>query len=157
MTLAAKVRAPGWYRVAIGLPLAFAFSICLVCLLRELYGYDPVLDWSAITTVALISMPLAFIVAIGCFDYWFRWASGAPTVPEDQIVDPTGVGDAFRGGFLTGYSRGFDWRLCGEIGSLAAVYCLEQRGPQGHGYTREDFVRRFRCHFDDEGRLDAHL
>jgi adenosine kinase len=80
-----------------------------------------------------------------------------PTVPEDQIVDPTGVGDAFRGGFLTGYSRGFDWRLCGEIGSLAAVYCLEQRGPQGHGYTREDFVRRFRCHFDDEGRLDALL
>ena len=32
-----------------------------------------------------------------------------PTVPEDEVVDPTGVGDAFRGGFLTGYSRGFDW------------------------------------------------
>ncbi len=29
-------------------------------------------------------MPLAFIVGIGCFDYWFRWASGAPTVPEDH-------------------------------------------------------------------------
>ena len=50
-----------------------------------------------------------------------------PTVPEDEIVDPTGVGDAFRGGFLAGYSHNFDWKLCGEIGSLAAVYCLEQR------------------------------
>ena len=59
-----------------------------------------------------------------------------PTVPEDEIVDPTGVGDAFRGGFLAGYSQGFDWKLCGEIGSLAAVYCLEQRGPQSHSYTR---------------------
>ena len=80
-----------------------------------------------------------------------------PTVPEDQIVDPTGVGDAFRGGFLTGYSRGFDWKLCGEIGSLAAVYCLEQRGPQGHSYTRDEFVNRFRRHFDDEGQLDVLL
>jgi adenosine kinase len=77
-----------------------------------------------------------------------------PTVPEDQIVDPTGVGDAFRGGFLAGYSLGYDWKLCGEIGSLAAVYCLEQRGPQSHGYTREQFVKRFRKHFDDGGKLD---
>ena len=80
-----------------------------------------------------------------------------PTVPEDMIIDPTGVGDAFRGGFLTGYSRGFDWKLCGEIGSLAAVYCLEQRGPQSHSYTRDEFVRRFRQHFDDGGNLDAFL
>jgi len=80
-----------------------------------------------------------------------------PTVPEDEIVDPTGVGDAFRGGFLAGYSHGFDWKLCGEIGSLAAVYCLEQRGPQSHSYTREEFVTRFRKHFDDGGKLDVLL
>lgn len=80
-----------------------------------------------------------------------------PTVPEDEIVDPTGVGDAFRGGFLAGYSHGFDWKLCGEIGSLAAVYCLEQRGPQSHGYTRNEFVARFRKHFDDGGKLDELL
>ncbi len=80
-----------------------------------------------------------------------------PTVPEREIVDPTGVGDAFRGGFLTGYSRGFDWKLCGEIGSLAAVYCLEQRGPQSHNYTREQFVERFRQHFDDGRKLDELL
>jgi len=80
-----------------------------------------------------------------------------PTVPEDEIVDPTGVGDSFRGGFLTGYSFGFDWKLCGEIGSLAAVYCLEQRGPQSHSYTRQEFITRFRKHFDDAGKLDALL
>ena len=80
-----------------------------------------------------------------------------PTVPEDEIIDPTGVGDAFRGGFLAGYSHGFDWKLCGEIGSLAAVYCLEQRGPQSHSYTRQDFIRRFRMHFNDEGKLDELL
>ncbi len=80
-----------------------------------------------------------------------------PTVPEDKIVDPTGVGDAFRGGFLAGYANGFDWKLCGEIGSLSAVYCLEQRGTQNHFYTREEFVERFRRHFDDGGKLDVLL
>ena len=78
-----------------------------------------------------------------------------PTVPEKEIVDPTGVGDAFRGGFLVGYSHGWDWTLCGEIGSLAAVYCLEQRGPQSHNYTGKEFVERFRRHFDDKGKLDV--
>ena len=80
-----------------------------------------------------------------------------PTVPEDEIVDPTGVGDAFRGGFLAGYSHGFDWKLCGEIGSLAAVYCLEQNGTQSHNYTRSGFVERFRKYFDDGGKLDGLL
>ncbi len=77
-----------------------------------------------------------------------------PTVPEREVVDPTGVGDAFRGGFLAGYSRGWSWKLCGEVGALAAVYCLECRGPQSHTYTRQEFVTRFRQHFDDESRLN---
>ena len=47
--------------------------------------------------------------------------------------------------------------IASEIGSLAAVYCLEQRGPQSHSYTREEFINRFRCHFDDGGKLDALL
>lgn len=77
-----------------------------------------------------------------------------PVIPEDCIIDPTGVGDAFRGGFLFGYSHGWDWKLCGQIGSLAAVYCLEHNGTQNHFYTRQEFVERFRKHFDDDGRLD---
>jgi adenosine kinase len=80
-----------------------------------------------------------------------------PTVPERQVVDPTGVGDAFRGGFLAGYTHNLDWVICGEIGSLAAVYCLEQKGPQNHTYTRNEFVTRFREHFDDHGVLDVFL
>lgn len=76
-------------------------------------------------------------------------------VPTDSIIDPTGVGDAFRGGFLTGYRLGFDWRTCGELGSLAATYCLENNGPQGHTFEIEEFVARFHEHYTDEGRLDA--
>lgn len=77
-----------------------------------------------------------------------------PVVPPAEIQDPTGVGDAFRAGFLTGYHYGLDWKLCGQMGSLAATYCLEEDGPQGQTYTIGDFKRRFRQHFDDRGALE---
>jgi adenosine kinase len=76
-------------------------------------------------------------------------------VKEMAIVDPTGVGDAFRAGFLTGYAQGFDWELCGQIGSLAATYCLEHKGTQNHSFSRTEFVTRFRKHFSDKGHLDV--
>jgi adenosine kinase len=78
-----------------------------------------------------------------------------PVVPPVCIQDPTGVGDAFRGGFLTGYGRGLDLVTCGHMGSLAAAYCLEQIGPQGHSYTPQEFVARYRTQFDDQGKLDV--
>jgi adenosine kinase len=77
-----------------------------------------------------------------------------PVVPPQQIVDPTGVGDAFRGGFLAGYSNGWSWETCGKMGALAATYCLEKKGTQNHTFTRDEFVVRFRKHFDDGGLLD---
>lgn len=80
-----------------------------------------------------------------------------PVVPPASIVDPTGVGDAFRGGFLRGYDLGFDWLTCGQMGALAATYVLEQRGTQNHRYTLTEFIARFRQHFDDQGALDALL
>ncbi len=78
-----------------------------------------------------------------------------PVAPPHRIIDPTGVGDAFRGGFLFGYSLGLDWETCGRAGALAATYCLEQQGPQGHAYTLEEFIQRFRDAYGDSGRLDT--
>jgi adenosine kinase len=80
-----------------------------------------------------------------------------PVVPPDCIVDPTGVGDAYRGGFLTGFSHGLDLEICGQMGTLAATFCLECEGTQGHCYTLADYIARFRKHFDDHGQLDRLL
>ena len=81
----------------------------------------------------------------------------AQPVPPLQILDPTGAGDAFRGGFLTGFSRGWDYQTCARMGALSATYCLESDGPQGQEYTREEYITRYRQHFDDGGLLDALL
>ncbi len=80
-----------------------------------------------------------------------------PCVPPQQILDPTGVGDAFRGGYVRGERLGLDCEVCGQMGALAATYCLETRGPQEHAYTPAEFVARFRQHFDDRGALDVLL
>jgi adenosine kinase len=80
-----------------------------------------------------------------------------PVFPPECIADPTGVGDAFRGGFLTAYSCGLDLETCGRVGALAATYCLEHKGPQAHAYTPAEFVARFRRHYGDQGKLDVLL
>jgi len=80
-----------------------------------------------------------------------------PAVKPGKIADPTGVGDAFRGGFIRGLELGFDWETCGQMGALAATYCLENRGTQNHSYTRSEFIARYRSHFDDDGKLEKLL
>lgn len=80
-----------------------------------------------------------------------------PAVAPVTTADPTGVGDAFRGGFLRGLRLGLGWELAGKVGALAATYCLEQAGTQNHRYTRSEFVTRFRTYFDDQGALDVLL
>ena len=70
-----------------------------------------------------------------------------PAVTPHRIVDPTGVGDAFRGGFMKGVAAGADLEVCGRIGSVAATYALEHLGGQSHSYTMEEFRSRYAEHF----------
>jgi adenosine kinase len=91
----------------------------------------------------------------GSIIYWREKELEIPIVAPDQITDPTGVGDAFRGGFLSGYARGWDLETCGRMGAVAAAFCLEQEGPQGHSFSPIEFVSRYRQHFDDHGKLEA--
>jgi adenosine kinase len=80
-----------------------------------------------------------------------------PAVAPNELLDPTGAGDAFRAGFLRGMDLDLSWEMCGFVGALAATYCLEHVGTQNHVYTPAAFTDRFRIHFDDEGALDALL
>ncbi|MFN8530732.1 MAG: carbohydrate kinase family protein [Anaerolineae bacterium] len=74
-----------------------------------------------------------------------------------EVKEPTGVGDAYRAGLLTGLSHGFPLKLCGEMGALCATYALEHVGTQNHHFTPAEFVARFRTQFDDGGLLDQLL
>lgn len=76
-----------------------------------------------------------------------------PPARPRRIVDPTGVGDAYRAGLVKGMLRGYPWEVAGRLGSLAAVYVLDHAGPQGHSYTLAEFVARYRENFGDAPEL----
>ncbi|MBM3461711.1 MAG: carbohydrate kinase family protein [Armatimonadetes bacterium] len=65
------------------------------------------------------------------------------------VVDPTGAGDAWRGGFLAGYQRSLPLETCMRMGSIAAAYCIENYGTQNHAYTFEQFSQRYAENFGE--------
>ncbi|KKU87014.1 MAG: Adenosine kinase [Candidatus Gottesmanbacteria bacterium GW2011_GWA2_47_9] len=81
-----------------------------------------------------------------------------PAKPKNTS-DPTGAGDAYRAGFVAGYikfglKRGGlkgvtpdDLLVCGQMGSVAAVYTVEKYGTQTHTFTRVEFAKRYRENF----------
>jgi adenosine kinase len=71
-----------------------------------------------------------------------------PAVPPDRVVDPTGVGDAFRGGLMKGMALRLPYETCARLGSVAATYALEHLGGQSHSYTWAEFTRRYEQHFE---------
>ena len=66
-----------------------------------------------------------------------------PSVPPEQIVDPTGCGDAYRAGLLYGIANGLDWEITGRLASLLGSIKIAHRGPQNHSFTRESIAERF--------------
>jgi adenosine kinase len=70
-----------------------------------------------------------------------------PAVTPYRIVDPTGVGDAFRGGLMKGIAAGLPYETCARIGAVAATYALEHLGGQSHAYTWDEFSARYADHF----------
>jgi adenosine kinase len=70
-----------------------------------------------------------------------------PAVPPTRLVDPTGVGDAYRGGLMKGMALGLPYEACARMGSVAATYALEHLGGQSHAYTLDEFTGRYEEHF----------
>ena len=63
-------------------------------------------------------------------------------VPEKHKADPTGIGDAFRAGFLTGRSAGLSLERSAQLASLVAVLVFEAPGPQEWTWDRDEALAR---------------
>jgi adenosine kinase len=124
------------------------------------YEFALIQKMTGLTAAGILKRVLFMVVTCGdkgATVYSREGECHIPVVPPEKIADPTGVGDAFRGGFITAFGYSLDWKTCGRVGVLAATYCLENQGPQGHHYTPQEFITRFRRYFDDEGQLNVFL
>jgi len=133
---------------------------CSLLVINE-YEFGMLREKTGMSAEAIQSTPArACVVTLGG-EGTRIWAEGRvydiPVVPPEQMDEPTGVGDAFRGGLIKGLALDLPWDMAGRLGALAATYTLEHFGPQSHHYTLDEFVTRFREHFDDNGALDALL
>ena len=70
-----------------------------------------------------------------------------PCARADQVVDPTGCGDAYRAGLLYGLVNGMDIELSGRLASVLGAVKIAQRGGQNHHFTRDEIAARFRQDF----------
>jgi adenosine kinase len=72
-----------------------------------------------------------------------------PTPKESHKADPTGVGDAFRAGFLAGIAWGLGLQRCAQVGALLATYVIETVGTQEYRIAQKSFLRRIARTYGD--------
>ena len=73
-----------------------------------------------------------------------------PTAKPESLADPTGCGDAYRGGILYGLLNGMDWETTGRIAGLMGAIKIERPGTQNHKFTMDEFRARFKKEFGYE-------
>lgn len=73
-----------------------------------------------------------------------------PALRQDTMKDPTGAGDAYRAGLLTGLAHNLDLAQCGRLAATAASYSIEHVGTQSHTFKMDDFRERYTQSFEED-------
>jgi adenosine kinase len=76
-------------------------------------------------------------------------------VPAAVVADPTGVGDGFRAGFLSGIAWGLELERACQVGAALATHVVETVGPQEYSVTRESFLGRLSAAYGDAAAEDV--
>jgi adenosine kinase len=66
-----------------------------------------------------------------------------PCVKPEEMLDPTGCGDAYRAGLLYGIANNMDWQTTGSLGSLMGALKIARRGGQNHSFSRDEIGQRY--------------
>ena len=114
------------------------------------YEFELIRQKTGLTEADVVAGAEALIVTKGEKGSTILTSGGdthVPAVTPVREADPTGVGDAYRGGLLKGMRLGLDWEAAGRIGSVAATYALEHLGGLSHAYTLDEFRARYAEHF----------
>lgn len=112
--------------------------------------------WSAADLAAMVSVRVITMGAEGARIERRGFESVHITVPdEERKADPTGVGDAFRAGFLAGQAWGLSDERSAQVGSLVATYVIETVGTQEYELAQQHFLQRMAAAYGDEAAADV--
>jgi len=110
------------------------------------YEFELIRQKTGLDEMAVLERAGALVITkgeSGCSVIDISGRTDVPAVAPHRIVDPTGVGDAFRAGFMKGMGQGAAYQVCAQLGAVAATYALEHLGGQSHAYTWAEFVARY--------------
>ena len=81
-----------------------------------------------------------------------------PAVPRPAtLVDPTGAGDAYRGGLIKGLVDGKALEESAVLGTVCASFAIECQGTQEYSFTKDEFEARLRSLTGRKQRLSSGL
>jgi adenosine kinase len=138
-----------------GEELAEGLTGAKVLILNE-YEYSILQNKTGLDEAQLLERAETIVVTLGAQGSRIKTQGEVYLVPiakPNAVLEPTGVGDAYRAGLIVGMSRDFPWPVSGRIAALAAAYVIEHPGPQPKPYTVEDLIARYRTNFGDTPEL----
>jgi adenosine kinase len=109
-------------------------------------------------TIADLSAERMVAVTKGAEGSEIHAPDGVSIIPPALVnvaVDPTGAGDAYIAGLVTGFRAGASPDVAGRMGSVAAAYVVGERGPQTHHFTPETYGARYAATFGSDPPLPS--
>ncbi len=119
-------------------------SGCTLLIVND-YEFNLIMDKTDLTKEALLALADNTIITLGGAGSELYGRSGKVTIPSfkaAQVVDPTGAGDAYRGGLLSGLMGGSDLQTSAVQGSVCASFAVECKGTQVYSFNPEEFNNR---------------
>jgi adenosine kinase len=127
-----------------GRDLIQAIEGCRILICND-YELNLVMNKTGLTRAALHKLTGTIIVTRGESGSTVFSPDGEINIPAfkpGKVVDPTGAGDSFRGGLITGLVQKLSLEQCARMGSVCASFCLEYYGTQEYRFSSEEFTAR---------------
>ncbi len=128
--------------------LLSAIEGCKLLIVND-YEFDLVQQKTELSKEAVLKMAGSTIITLGEHGsevYSQNNKTGIPPSTARKVVDPTGAGDAYRGGLLSGLVKGKNIIECAQLGSVCASFAVECYGTQVYSFTSEEFSERLQSY-----------
>lgn len=109
------------------------------------YEFDLILDKTGLKKEELLGRAETTIITLGESGSMLYGTDGEkkiPVCPAKKVLDPTGAGDAYRGGLISGLINGKDLAASALLGSACASFAVECYGTQVYHFSPEEFTTR---------------